>query len=71
MFFVNNKELTPFFIDPFFHLSGNYTEVKDVGNVITYKVEGLQPGTYYFAVTAYENSRNESGYSNEVSKIIK
>jgi hypothetical protein len=51
--------------------SGNYTEVMDVGNVITYKVEGLQPGTYYFAVTAYDNLRNESGYLNEVSKTIK
>ena len=51
--------------------SGNYTEVIDVGNVTTSKVEGLNPGTYYFAVTAYKNSRNESGYSNEVSKIIK
>lgn len=50
--------------------SGNYTEVKDVGNVITYKVGGLQPGTYYFAVTVYDNSRNEGGYSNEVGKTI-
>jgi hypothetical protein len=52
-------------------ISGNYTEVIDVGNVITYKVEGRQPGTYYFAVTAYDTSGNESDYSNEVSKIIK
>ncbi len=51
--------------------SGNYTDVIDVGNVTTYKVEGLQPGTYYFAVTAYDTSGNESNYSNEVSKIIK
>jgi hypothetical protein len=51
--------------------SGVYSVIIDVGNVITYKVEGLQLGTYYFAVTAYENSRNEGGYSNEVSRIIK
>jgi hypothetical protein len=51
--------------------SGNYTEVIDVGNVITYKVGGLQPGTYYFAVIAYDTSGNESDYSNEVSRIIK
>lgn len=50
--------------------SGNYTEVIAVGNVTTYKVEGLQPGTYYFALTAYDTSGNESGYSNEVSKTI-
>jgi hypothetical protein len=50
--------------------SGNYTEVIDAGNVTTYKVENLSPGTYYFTVTAYDNSGNESGYSNEVSKTI-
>jgi hypothetical protein len=51
--------------------SGNYTRVIDVGNVETYKIEGLQSGTYYFAVTAYNTSGNESDYSNEVSKTIK
>lgn len=51
--------------------SGNYTKVIDVGDVTTYKVEGLNPGTYYFTVTAYDISGNESGYSNEVSKTIK
>ena len=51
--------------------SRNYTAVIDVGNVITYKVKGLKPGTYFFVVTAYYNTlRNESGYSNEVSKTI-
>ena len=31
---------------------------------------GLSAGaTYYFAVTAYDVSRNESGYSAEVSKL--
>jgi hypothetical protein len=50
--------------------SGNYTDVIDVGNVITYKVEDLQPGTDYFAVTVYNNSRNEGGYSNEVRRRI-
>jgi hypothetical protein len=51
-------------------LSGKYTNVIDVGNVITYKVEDLQSGTYYFAVTAYDTSANEGDYSNEVSKSI-
>lgn len=50
--------------------SGNYTEVIDAGNVTTYKVENLSPGTYYFTVTAYDTSGNESDYSNEVSKTI-
>jgi hypothetical protein len=50
--------------------SGNYTVSLDVGNVTTYKIDNLTPGTYYFAVTAYDTSGNESGYSNEVSKTI-
>ncbi len=51
--------------------SRNYSWVIDVGNVNTYKIENLSPGTYYFAVTAYDTSGNESDYSNEVSKVIK
>lgn len=51
--------------------SGYYTEVIDVGNVTTYKIENLNPGTYYFTVTAYDTSGNESGDSNEVIKTIK
>jgi hypothetical protein len=42
----------------------------NVGNVLTYTVTGLTSGTYYFAVTAFDSSNNESDYSNEVSKII-
>jgi hypothetical protein len=39
------------------------------GNVITYQATGLQAGTtYYFVVTAYDGSGNESGFSNEVSR---
>jgi hypothetical protein len=43
------------------------------GNQTTYTVNSsyLSSGhTYYFAVTAYDTSGNESGYSNEVSKAI-
>jgi hypothetical protein len=41
----------------------------EVGNVVTYTVTGLSPGTrYYFAVTAYDTTGNESIYSNEVFK---
>ncbi len=51
--------------------SRTYTGSIDVGNVETYTVSGLPKGqTYYFAVTAYDTSGNESDYSNEVSKRI-
>src|SRR3989344_2041700 len=50
--------------------SGNYGSVIDAGNVITHTVTGLSNGTYYFVVTAYDTSGNESGFSNEVSKTI-
>ena len=50
--------------------SGNYGIIIDVGNVFTYTVTGLSNGTYYFVVTAYDTSGNESGFSNEVSKTI-
>jgi hypothetical protein len=40
--------------------SRNYTHVEDTGKVTTYRVTGLSPATYYFAVTAYDRSGNES-----------
>jgi len=51
-------------------LSGNYSQNIDAGNVTTYTAN-LSDGTYYFAVTAYDTSRNESDYSNEVNKTIR
>ena len=40
-----------------------------VGNITTYTLTGLSSGTrYYFAVTAFDSSNNESPYSNEVFK---
>jgi hypothetical protein len=40
-----------------------------VGNVTTHTVTGLSSGTrYYFAVSAFDSSGNESPYSNEVFK---
>ena len=51
--------------------SRNYTHVADAGKVTTYRIAGLSPATYYFAVTAYVRSGNESDYSNEVSKEIR
>jgi PKD repeat protein len=51
--------------------SRKYTRVIDVGNETTYKVCDLKDGhKYYFAVTAYNTSGNESAYSYEVSKTI-
>ena len=42
----------------------------DVGNVTTYRVSGLDPGTYCLCVTAYYTSGNESSCSNEVSVTL-
>lgn len=51
--------------------SGNYTDSIDVENNIVYGIYDLVVGlTYYFAVTAYDTSSNESDYSNEVSLLI-
>jgi len=47
---------------------GNYTSRLDVGNVLEYRIEDLEPGVYYYVVTAY-NSYGESGYS-EVKEIV-
>jgi hypothetical protein len=51
--------------------SGNYSQGISVGNVTTFTVDNLNDDlTYYFAATAYDISGNQSGYSNEVSKIM-
>ena len=42
--------------------------VIDAGDVLTYKVEGLDDAAeFFFAVTAYDGENNESAYSNIVS----
>lgn len=47
--------------------SGNYNNVIDVGNNISYTVTNLDSNiTYYFAITAYDLSGNESEFSEEV-----
>jgi hypothetical protein len=51
--------------------SGTYQNVVDVGNFATAEVDGLtKDATYYFALTAYNTSGNESGYSEEVQATI-
>jgi len=50
--------------------AGSYGADIDVGNQTTYSVSGLNAGTYYFAVTAYDAFGIESPYSNEASKTF-
>jgi len=48
--------------------SHSYGSPVVVGNKTTYTLSGLGTRTYYFAVTAYNSSGKESGFSDEVSK---
>ena len=51
--------------------SGRYGSPIDVGKVTSYAMANLNVGnTYYFVVTAYDTSGNESLHSAEVSKSI-
>jgi hypothetical protein len=51
--------------------SSNYTTVINVGNMLSYTINNLASGhTYYFAVTAYDSTGLESGYSAEASKTL-
>src|SRR6185436_19025327 len=51
--------------------TGAYGVPDHVGLSTTHTLSGLSSGqTYYFAVTAVDNSGNESIYSSEVSKAI-
>lgn len=47
-----------------------YTNSIDVKLVTRYTLLNLPKGTWYFAVTAYDSSGNESPFSNELSKTI-
>ncbi|MDH4220893.1 MAG: fibronectin type III domain-containing protein, partial [Candidatus Aminicenantes bacterium] len=50
--------------------SKSYAGSVDVGNATAYDLTGLTEGqTYYIAVTAYNTSNSESGYSSEVSGV--
>ena len=50
-------------------MGATYATSVDVGNALTYTLSGLPAGTWYFVVTALNNS-GESAFSNEVSKVI-
>ena len=51
--------------------SRNYDTIVDIGNYTSCTISELQEGqTYYFAVTAYDQDGNESGYSNEVTAFL-
>jgi len=48
-----------------------YSNVIDVGNVTSYYINNLIEGqTYYFSITAYDGSGNESDFSEEKSAAI-
>ncbi|MFN8008996.1 MAG: fibronectin type III domain-containing protein [Terriglobia bacterium] len=47
-----------------------YTHLAGVADRPNFIVSGLVAGTYFFAVTAYDFSGNEGGFSNEVSLTV-
>ena len=47
-----------------------YTTSEDMGLVTTATIPELESGTYYFSVSAYDASGNESRFSEERSKTI-
>lgn len=49
---------------------GIYGPAIEVGNVTTYVHSETKDGKYYYAVSAYDTSGNESGVSNEVTVTI-
>lgn len=49
---------------------GGYAAPVVLGNVTAHRMEGLAPGTYYFAVSAFDTAGNESLLSAEVSKVV-
>jgi hypothetical protein len=49
----------------------DYMEIRlDNPGLITYVVENLDPGTYYFAATAFNSSGVESAFSREVVRAV-
>ncbi len=52
--------------------SGSYSLLTTINNpsVLTYQVDNLVPGTYYFVATAFNSQGAESRYSGEAQKTI-
>lgn len=50
--------------------SGQYGAAINVGKVTSYTVSGLNSGTFFFALKAYDTSGNRSGFSSEASVTI-
>jgi hypothetical protein len=57
--------------------SSEYTTTIDVGmppgagGIVTYVLEGLSaPGTYYFAMTSYDDEGRTSAFSNEIAVAV-
>ena len=50
--------------------SRTYTNIIDVQNATSYSINSLSPGTYYFAITAYDSYGIESDFSIELNKTI-
>jgi hypothetical protein len=50
--------------------SGDYDKKIKIGLDTTCSIRGLTSGTYYFAVSSYDSSGNESTFSNEASTYI-
>ena len=59
-----------FDLDSNSYVYDSYTNMEDVGLDTSYVVQNLQPGKeYYFTVTCYDLSGNESWYSKEIKVI--
>ena len=52
--------------------SGRYDRMIEIANVglTSYVIDDLRPGTYFVAATAFNQSRAQSDYSNEVVKSV-
>ena len=51
--------------------SGNYNNMKDVGNVTNYKITDIPNGVkHFFVVTAYNNDNKESSFSYEINHVV-
>ena len=50
----------------------NYTNVDTINDptVTTHLVENLAPGTWFFVLTAFDTSENESAFSGSVSRVV-